>query len=187
VPGATPLAALDQPFWRPTPDRGQIWAMAILDAIRRFVTDRLAGDPAADVAAAGGPTPVQLAACALLLELAHADGEFSADEEAHLRRALGERFGLDEATGAELLRLADAARTESLDHFQFTRLIAAEYDLPRKLELATIMWGVILADRRLSDHEAHLVRRMASLMQLDPVALSEARRAAESSLQRGPE
>ena len=163
--------------------------MAILDAIRRFVAARLAGDQAAADAAvaAGGPTTVQLAACALLLELAHADGEFSADEQAHLRRALGEQFGLDEATGAELLRLGERARAESLDHFQFTRLIAAEYDLRRKLELATTMWGVILGDGRLSDHETHLVRKMASLMQLDPVALSAARRAAEASLQGGSE
>ena len=160
--------------------------MAILDAIRRFVTDRLS-DQAADATGGRGPTPVQLAACALLLELAHADGEFSVEEQVHLRRALGEQFGLDEATGAELLRLAEIARAQSLDHFQFTRLIAEAYDLRRKLELATIMWGVILADGRLSDHETHLVRKMASLMQLDPVTLSAARRAAEASLQGGSE
>ncbi len=155
--------------------------MAILDAIRRFVSDRLVTDRPSDAASPAGPTPVQLAACALLLELAHADGEFSAEEQVHLRRALGEQFGLDEATGDELLGLADRARSESLDHFQFTRLIAAQYDLPRKLELAATMWGVILADGRLSDHETHLLRKVASLMQLEPAALSAARRAAEAA------
>ncbi|HET9040638.1 MAG TPA: TerB family tellurite resistance protein, partial [Gemmatimonadales bacterium] len=94
---------------------------------------------------------------------------------------------LDEATGAELLRLAEAARAESLDHFQFTRLIAAEYDLRRKMELATTMWGVILADGHLTDHEAHLVRKMASLMQLDPGSLAAARRAAERRRDGGEE
>jgi uncharacterized tellurite resistance protein B-like protein len=159
--------------------------MAILESIRRFVADRLGGDDAGPSAAPGGPTRVQLAACALLLELAHADGEFSPEEQAHLRRALGRQFGLDEATGDELLRLAEAERTQSLDHFQFTRLIVAEYDEREKIELATSMWGVILADGRLSDHETHLVRKMASLMQLDPVALSVARRAAEAALDGG--
>jgi uncharacterized tellurite resistance protein B-like protein len=158
--------------------------MAILESIRRFVADRLGGDDAGPTAA-GGPTRVQLAACALLLELAHADGEFSPEEQAHLRRALGRQFGLDEATGGELLRLAEAERAQSLDHFQFTRLIVAEYDVRRKMELAAIMWGVILADGRLSDHETHLVRKMASLMQLDPAALSAARRAAEAALDGG--
>ena len=50
------------------------------------------------------------------------------------------------------------------------------------MELATTMWGVILADGRLSDHETHLVRKMASLMQLEPAALAAARRAAEAAL-----
>jgi uncharacterized tellurite resistance protein B-like protein len=159
--------------------------MAILESIRRFVADRLGADETGPTAAPGAPTRVQLAACALLLELAHADGEFSPEEQAHLRHALGRQFGLDEATGDELLRLAEAERVQSLDHFQFTRLIAAEYDVRRKMELATIMWGVILADGRLSDHETHLVRKMASLMELDPAALSAARRAAEAALDGG--
>jgi uncharacterized tellurite resistance protein B-like protein len=154
--------------------------MVLLDVIRRFVAERLSADSVI-AAVPTGPTPVQLAACALLLELAHADGEFSAEEQQHLRRALTERFGLDASSGAELLRLSEAARAASLDHFQFTRLIAAEYDQARKIELATVMWGVILADSRLTDHEIHLVRKMASLMQLDPSALSAARRAAEAS------
>jgi uncharacterized tellurite resistance protein B-like protein len=121
---------------------------------------------------------VQLAACALLLELAHADDEFSPAERQHIDRTLKRHFGLDDATAAELIRLAEAERAQALDHFQFTRLVAAEYDLSQKMVLAEIMWGVILADGRLSDHEAHLVRKMASLMELPPAYLSQARRAA---------
>jgi uncharacterized tellurite resistance protein B-like protein len=152
----------------------------MLEAIRRFVSERLIGaaDLPAGVAGRAGPSRVQLAACALLLELAHADGEFTAEERQHIERSLVRQFGLDEATGAELLRLAEAERAQSLDHFQFTRLIAAEYDLGQKMQLAEVMWGVILADGRLSDHEAHLVRKLASLMQLEPAYLAQARRAA---------
>jgi uncharacterized tellurite resistance protein B-like protein len=152
----------------------------MLEAIRRFVSERLIGasDVRADVAAKAGPSRVQLAACALLLELAHADGEFTAEERQHIERTLVRHFGIDEATGVELLRLAEAERAQSLDHFQFTRLIAAEYDLGQKMLLAEVMWGVILADGRLSDHEAHLVRKLASLMKLEPAYLAQARRAA---------
>ena len=155
----------------------------MLDSIRRFVQERLIGGPdaASPAAAPAGPNRVQLAACALLLELAHADGEMSEEERQHIDRTLIRHFGLDEATGAELLQLAEAERAEALDHFQFTRLIAAEYDLGQKMVLAEVMWGVILADGRLSDHEAHLVRKMASLMQLEPAYLAEARKAAAKS------
>lgn len=152
----------------------------MLDSIRRFFQDRLAPSDHAPIGAASatGPKPVQLAACALLLELAHADGEFTAEERAHIERTLARHLGLDDATVAELMRLAEAERAQSLDHFQFTRQIATHYDLGQKMVLAEVMWGVILADGKLSDHETHLVRKLASLMQLEPAYLAEARRAA---------
>ena len=151
----------------------------MLDAIRQFVSDRLLKvGSAADPDSPAGTTPVQLAACALLLELAHADGEFSAEERSHIERTLVRHFGLDDATAGELMRLAEAERAQSLDHFQFTRLIAAEYDLGQKMVLAEVMWGVILADGKLSDRETHLVRKLASLMDLPPAYLAQARRAA---------
>lgn len=155
----------------------------MLESVRRFVAEHLVGSAphAGSDVRRSGPDPVQLAACALLLELAHADGEFSPEEQQHIERTLVRHFGLDETTGAELLRLAEAERAQALDHFQFTRLIAAQYDLGQKMVLAEVMWGVILADGRLSDHETHLVRKMASLMQLDPAYLAEARRAAAGS------
>ncbi len=150
----------------------------MLEAIRRFVRERLGPEDAK--AGPGSPraSQVQLAACALLLELAHADDEFSPEEQQHIEGTLQRHFGLDQTSGAELVRLAEAARAESLDHFQFTRLVAAEYSLAQKMVLAEVMWGVILADGRLSDHETHLVRKMASLMQLEPAYLAQARRAA---------
>jgi len=153
---------------------------SILDAIRSFVRVSVAGNrqDSGGMPGSSTHTPVQLAACALLLELAHADAVFSVEEREHIEGAIREHFGLTHEQGAELLRLAEAERTESLDHFQFTRRVAAEYDLRQKMVLAEIMWGVLLADGRLSDHEAHLLRKMASLMQLEPGYLAQARRAA---------
>jgi uncharacterized tellurite resistance protein B-like protein len=151
----------------------------MLEGIRRFVRERVVGaGSAGPESTPGGPSKVQLAACALLLELAHADGEFSAEEREHIQRTVVRHFGLDEETGAELVRLGEAERQQSRDHFQFTRLIATEYDLGQKMVLAEIMWGVILADGRLSDLETHLVRKFASLMQLEPAYLAQARKAA---------
>ncbi|HEU4682561.1 MAG TPA: TerB family tellurite resistance protein [Gemmatimonadales bacterium] len=161
----------------------------MLDGIRRFVRERLA--PPERSAAPGNETAsrsrVQLAACALLLELAHADDEFSPPERQHIENTLKRHFGLDEATAVELIRLAQAERDQALDHFQFTRLVAAEYDLSQKMVLAEVMWGVILADGHLSDHETHLVRKMASLMQLEPAYLSQARRSAAAQGERSRE
>jgi len=152
----------------------------MLDAIRQFVSGRLLGADRipAGAAAESNDRRLQLAACALLLELAHADDEFTPDEQRHIEQVIGERFALGEADVAELMRLAEAERSQSLDHFQFTRLIAAQYDLRQKMALAELMWGVILADGRLSDHESHLLRKLSTLMQLEPAYLAQARRSA---------
>ena len=155
----------------------------MLDAIRNFVSRTITGTAApavrsAEPSAAGRPIGVQVAAAALLLEIAHADGEFSAVERAHIESALGRHLGLDEPTTGELLALAEGERRQSIDHFQFTRLIVEQYDLGQKMVLAEVMWGVILADGTIGNHEAYLVRKIAHLLELEPGYLSEARRAA---------
>ena len=151
----------------------------MLESIRGFVTRRILS-PAEAPAEPGtsGPPGVQLAACALLLELAHADGVMSPSELAHIEGAIQRHFGLDEATARELISLAEEERRQSIDHFQFTRLIASEYDLGQKMVLAEVMWGVILADGELATHEAWLVRKLAHLLELEPGYLSEARKSA---------
>ena len=149
----------------------------MLDAIRSFVTRRiLAPTEASPEDRGAGLSGVQLAACALLLELAHADGTLSPGEQAHIERAVQQHFGLDEATARELIALAEAERRQSIDHYQFTRLIVAEYDLGQKMVLAELMWGVILADGELATHETWLVRKLAHRLELEPGYLSEARR-----------
>lgn len=144
----------------------------MLDAIRRLFADRpsAAPEPRADA--------VQVAATALLLELAHADGEFSDAEQAHIHEALSRHFGLDRDKAEEMLRLAEEERRQSVDHFNFTRQIVQQYDLGQRMVLAEIMWRVILADGELADHEAYLVRKLGNLLELEPAYLSSARKRA---------
>lgn len=124
------------------------------------------------------PDEVAVAACTLLLEIAHADGKFAAEERRHIESAMARHFNLDPAGVAELMVAADSERRASVDHFQYTRQIAANFDLGQKTLLAEIMWGVILADGQIATHEEYLVRKMANLLDLTPGYLSQARRAA---------
>jgi uncharacterized tellurite resistance protein B-like protein len=141
----------------------------MLESIRRFFQKEVAEPPAQS------PDALRVAACALLLEVAHADGEFTSDEQARIEDALGRHFGLDETLARELIALADQERTRSIDHFQFTRLIRDHYDLGQKVLLAELMWGVILADGKIADHEGYLVRKIGSLLELPAAYLSEAK------------
>lgn len=143
----------------------------MLDALKRLL--------ASSTPATSSPSPkapeLQVAAAALLLELAHADGEFSAEEQAHVRSALGRHFALDDQAVTALLAYAEEARKGSIDHFSFTRTVAAQYDLGQKLVLAEVMWGVILADGVVGEHEAYLIRKISNLLGLAPGYLAEAK------------
>lgn len=152
----------------------------MLDAIKRFVARRIVRVESGSQPPEGqsGPRAIQLAASALLLELAHADDEFSPAERAHIESALRRHFGLDGTTARELMELAQAERRESIDHYQFARTITQHYDLGQKMVLAEVMWGVILADGEISRHESYLVRKLANLLDLAPAYLAQARRAA---------
>ena len=121
---------------------------------------------------------LHLAACALLLELAHADDEFSEAERTHIEVVLRRHFDLGEAEARELMELAEVERAAAIDYYQFTSLIRSSYDLGQKTLLAEVMWGLILADGQIARHEAYLLRKIANLLDLEPGYLSAARRRA---------
>ena len=121
---------------------------------------------------------LHLAACALLLELAHADDQFSELERAHIEAVLRRHFSLDEEQAKELMKLAEAERASAIDLYQFTSLIRSSYSLGQKTLLAEIMWGLIMADGQIARHEAYLLRKIANLLDLEPGYLSAARKRA---------
>jgi uncharacterized tellurite resistance protein B-like protein len=126
-----------------------------------------------------------VAACALLLEIAHADGEFSRDEREHLERVLERHFGLPADAGRHLIETADLERRRAIDHFRFTSTLNARYDLGQKMVLAEVMWGLVLADGTIAEHEHYLTRKIANLLDLEPGYLSTAKAAAAERAESG--
>lgn len=150
----------------------------MLEALRSFF-GRHAAPAASEPAAATTHAPIQVAACALLLELAHADDEFSDSERRHIRHALTRQFDLPEEAARDLIALAERERSEAVDLFQFASVIDEHYDEAQKMVLAEVMWGLVFADGHLSRHEISLMRKLSSLLGLRPGYLAEARRRAQ--------
>lgn len=159
----------------------------MLDAIRKYFDQSMRPDEAepAEGAPEGSGQDVRLAACALLLELAWADDEFSVPEREHLEAAIRRHFGLDHAHAERLLSLAEDARTNASDLWQFTSLIRDHYSVGQKMVLAEIMWGLVFADGDLSTREDYLMRKISGLLDLKVAYLSEARNRARSELDPG--
>lgn len=147
----------------------------MLDSIKSFFRSSMT--PGTDEPRdASGQQDIRLAACALLLELAWADDEFTADERAHLDSAVRRQFGLGEDEAEQLLRLAEEERRKAVDLWQFTNLVAEHYSLGQKLVLAEIMWGLVYSDGDLAGKEDYLMRKISNLLGLEAGYLAEARR-----------
>ena len=149
----------------------------MLDAVRSFFGASMAPEsPEEEV----GEQDVRLAACALLIEIAYADEEFTEDEEQHLVSAMRRQYGLEEEEADQLLELADQARASAVDLWQFTKLIKQNYSLGQKMVLVEVMWGLVYADGQLSSHEESLIRRVCHLLDLAPGYLADVRKRVES-------
>ncbi len=158
----------------------------MLDRVRDFFRSAMQPPEEGEAADEGGPTAhghpdVRLAACALMLELAWADDDFTDDERAHLEGAVRRHWGLESSRAEELVDLAERARRDATDLYQFTRLIREHYSLGQKMVLAEILWGLVYADGELSAREDYLMRKISGLLDLEIAYLSEARNRARSS------
>lgn len=157
----------------------------MLDPIRSFFQRNIAIDIDGRHTAPQERTEEQklhIAACALLLELAHADDEFSESERGHIEAVLRRHFDLDVDTAAQLMELAEAERSKAIDLFQFTTLVRNSYDLGQKTLLAEIMWGLVLSDGQIARHESYMLRKIANLLDLEPGYLATARKRALEKL-----
>ncbi len=122
------------------------------------------------------PDALRIAACALLLEVAHADDFFSPGERRHLRELVRRHFRLRRAEADELIAVAEDERHASVDLWSFTRLINANYSTGQKMVLVEAMWGIVMADGELAGREDLLMRRISHLIGLKAGYLAEALR-----------
>src|SRR6266545_2481685 len=123
-----------------------------IDAIRAFFLPRSSKEDQPR-----RPDPVTVAACALLLEIAHSDDVFIREERERIARHIRDELH-------EVFRLAEEERRESVDLFHFTKLLRENLSREQRLRLVEAIWGVVYSDGSLSEVEGHLARRIAELL-----------------------
>ncbi|MEM6544319.1 MAG: TerB family tellurite resistance protein, partial [Pseudomonadota bacterium] len=106
----------------------------------------------------------RLAAAALLIEVARADFQQDASEEASMAALLASTLKLSEAQVGELLSEAGEAVDQATSLYEFTRAVNDYYNREDKIELMTSLWQVAYADQSLDKYEEHIIRRIADLI-----------------------
>ena len=130
----------------------------MFEAFKNFVAELASGDRHPS---GFGPDDYRLAAAALLVHAAVIDGKFSEAEQRTLRALLQERFALDDHQVDDLIQQATAAEQESVDLYQFTRLLNDKLDEAGRARVIEMMWQVAYADGYRS--AAQTVARLAGV------------------------
>jgi uncharacterized tellurite resistance protein B-like protein len=103
----------------------------MLDSLKRFFNQPAAGS-AVD---SGRDTEhdVRIATCALFLEMARIDEKFTEEEMDTILSIMKEKYGLDREHADALVAEADKELAESVDLWQFARLINKNYSIDEKM------------------------------------------------------
>jgi len=109
---------------------------------------------------------IRLAVCALFLEMANIDGEFSGSERDNVISLLKRQYGLPDEHILELMETSKKELKGSIDLWQFTNLINQNYSREEKIQIIEMVWEIVYADGRLDRHEDYLVHKLAKLLRL---------------------
>ena len=134
----------------------------MIDAIRQFFSEHIEGNEAVE----DSEHELRLAAAALMYETAMADYDLDQEEQTLIQKLVSEQFELTKTEADELLALAQSQVKDATDLHGFTRLINRNWTLEERTLLVDRMWQVVYADRRLDDHELHLMRKIQRLLHI---------------------
>jgi uncharacterized tellurite resistance protein B-like protein len=125
---------------------------------------------------------VAVAVCALLLEAAEADSEFTDEERGLIEAQLCRSFGLNGEEVAALIAETQRQRAAAADLWPFTHAIRSRYTPEEKRELLVRVWQILLADKVLTAHEEQWARRLHEMLAVNHSLLFDAKRQARQLL-----
>jgi uncharacterized tellurite resistance protein B-like protein len=155
----------------------------MFEALKTFIAD-LTGAPACDDRF--GDDDYRLAAAALLVRVAAADGAMSSERRARLHDAIRDRFGLDGPSAARLIAQAIEADRRAVDLYRFTSRIARSLDDQGRRRFVEMLWDVIHTGERIGDFEQNFVWRVADLLCVSARERIELRRCVAARAGFGP-
>jgi uncharacterized tellurite resistance protein B-like protein len=109
-----------------------------------------------------------VAASALLLELAHADREFTDEERRYVEATVRGQFGLGRAESEKLLAIAEKERHAHSGILHFTNPLVEGYSTGQRTLLCDLMRRLMHVDGEVTREEDYLLRKTCSLLRSKP-------------------
>jgi uncharacterized tellurite resistance protein B-like protein len=145
----------------------------MLDIVKRFFSKTTEEDSRTSGQAT--EHDIRVATCALLVEIARIDQEFTQDEMETLLAILKENYGLSKEYAGALIIEAEKELEESVDLWQFSRLINENYSNEEKIEIIETLWRIVYVDGKMNKYEHYLMNKMKNLLRLSHGQLIDAK------------
>ena len=133
---------------------------AMFDALKNFLAEVGGAGPAPE--RSFDEADYRLAAAALLIHVANADGHVDDAERVRLQAIVEDRFALDHDTARRLIAAAEESEREAVDLYHFTATLKRALDEAGRHQVVELLWDMAYADGQV--HELEEARsRLASL------------------------
>ncbi len=134
----------------------------MFEGIRSFVAELLGSE---------GERPFEendyrMAATAILVHVADADGAIDPRERDRLRAIIMERFGLDGGDAGRLIAQAQLSEAEAVDLDGFVAVLRRTLDADGRLKLVEMMWDLVYADGAPLEVEDSVVFRIGQMLEV---------------------
>ena len=109
---------------------------------------------------------VRVATCALFVEMARIDEKFTQAEVDTILSILKDKYGLSRENADALLAEADKELEDSVDLWQFARLINQNYSVDEKIAIIETLWQMVYVDGKMDRYEHYLMNKLKNLLRL---------------------
>lgn len=112
-------------------------------------------------------TKLQVATCALFIEMANADNHFSDEEREKVITVMQKIFSIDKSVVEELIELSEEKIKKSISLYEFSSIVNEHFSNEEKFELVKNLWRLIYVDDKLDMYEDQLIKRIGGMLKLD--------------------
>lgn len=109
---------------------------------------------------------LQIAACALLLEIATADDDFSDDEKNRISDLMKNKFELTDTEVNNLISKSEEEIQNSVSIYEFTDVLNKSLNNEEKYRIIKYLWHIAYADGNLDSYEEFYIKKISNNLHL---------------------
>jgi len=110
----------------------------------------------------GNSKKIQIATCALFIEVATADDEFAHEEKTLIFKVMKEIFELTDEEVTELLKISEKQIESSISLYEFTDTINKNFTKEEKFSILLNLWRLVFVDEKFHQYEDYLIRKIVN-------------------------